>query len=78
MDQTEPTDLATRPIQSWHRPLGRQMSHRLRGRCKVLVAASTFKYTTVFTLVAALYLVMSIPLILLVGWLERRTQGERR
>jgi len=43
-----------------------------------LVAASTFKYTTVFTLVAALYLVMSIPLILLVGWLERRTQGERR
>jgi len=32
----------------------------------------------VFTLVAALYLVMSIPLILLVGWLERRTQGERR
>jgi polar amino acid transport system permease protein len=43
-----------------------------------LIAASTFKYTTVFTLVAALYLVMSIPLILLVGWLERRTQGERR
>jgi polar amino acid transport system permease protein len=43
-----------------------------------LIAASTFKYTTVFTLVAALYLVMSIPLILLVGWLERRMQGERR
>jgi len=43
-----------------------------------LVAASTFKYTTVFTLVAALYLVMSIPLILLVGWLERRMQGGRR
>ena len=43
-----------------------------------MVAASTFKYTTVFTLVAALYLVMSIPLILLVGWLERRMQGERR
>jgi len=43
-----------------------------------LIAASTFKYTTVFTLVAALCLVMSIPLILLVGWLERRTQGERR
>jgi polar amino acid transport system permease protein len=43
-----------------------------------LIAASTFKYTSVFTLVAALYLVMSIPLILLVGWLERRTQGERR
>jgi polar amino acid transport system permease protein len=43
-----------------------------------LVAASTFKYTTVFTLVAALYLVMSIPLILLVGWLERRMQGDRR
>jgi polar amino acid transport system permease protein len=43
-----------------------------------LVAASTFKYTTVFTLVAALYLIMSIPLILLVGWLERRMQGDRR
>jgi polar amino acid transport system permease protein len=43
-----------------------------------LIASSTFKYTTVFTLVAALYLVMSIPLILLVGWLERRMQGERR
>ena len=43
-----------------------------------LIAASTFKYTTVFTLVAALYLVMSIPLILLVGWLERRMQGDRR
>jgi polar amino acid transport system permease protein len=43
-----------------------------------LIASSTFKYTTVFTLVAVLYLVMSIPLILLVGWLERRMQGERR
>jgi polar amino acid transport system permease protein len=43
-----------------------------------LIASSTFKYTTVFSLVAALYLVMSIPLILLVGWLERRMQGERR
>jgi polar amino acid transport system permease protein len=43
-----------------------------------LIAASTFKYTTVFTLVAVLYLVMSIPLILLVGWLERRMQGDRR
>jgi len=43
-----------------------------------LIASSTFKYTTVFTLVAALYLVMSIPLILLVGWLERRMQGDRR
>src|SRR5215468_10881142 len=29
-----------------------------------LIASSTFKYTSVFTLVAALYLVMSIPLIL--------------
>jgi polar amino acid transport system permease protein len=37
-----------------------------------LIASSTFKNTTVFTLVAALYLVMSLPLIALAGWLERR------
>jgi polar amino acid transport system permease protein len=37
-----------------------------------LIASSTFKNTEVFTLVAALYLAMSIPLIILVGWLERR------
>ena len=37
-----------------------------------LIASSTFKNTTVFTLVALLYLCMSVPLILLVGWLERR------
>jgi polar amino acid transport system permease protein len=37
-----------------------------------LIASSTFKNTEVFTLVALLYLTMSIPLILLVGVLERR------
>jgi polar amino acid transport system permease protein len=37
-----------------------------------LIASSTFKNTTVFTLVAALYLVMSVPLIILAGWLEWR------
>ncbi len=37
-----------------------------------LIASSTFKNMTVFTLVAALYLAMSIPLILMVGWLEKR------
>src|SRR5215470_14742331 len=37
-----------------------------------LIASSTFQNTTVFTLVAALYLVMSIPLIVLASWLERR------
>ena len=37
-----------------------------------LIASSTFKNTTVFTLVAMLYLVMSVPLMLLVSWLERR------
>jgi polar amino acid transport system permease protein len=37
-----------------------------------LIASSTFKNMTVFTLVAALYLTMSIPLIVLVGWLEKR------
>lgn len=37
-----------------------------------MIASSTFKNSTVFTLVALLYLCMSVPLILLVGWLERR------
>jgi polar amino acid transport system permease protein len=37
-----------------------------------LIASSTFQNTTVFTLVAALYLVMSLPLMGLVSWLERR------
>jgi polar amino acid transport system permease protein len=37
-----------------------------------LIASSTFKNTTVFTLVAVLYLVMSVPLMVLVSWLERR------
>ena len=37
-----------------------------------MLAASTFKNSTVFTLVALLYLVMSVPLIVFVGWLERR------
>lgn len=37
-----------------------------------LIASSTFKNTTVFSLVALLYLTMSIPLILLVGHLERK------
>lgn len=37
-----------------------------------MLAASTFKNSTVFTLVAALYLVMSVPLILLVGRLEKK------
>src|SRR6516164_8604273 len=43
-----------------------------------LIASSTFKYTSVLTMVAVLYLVMSIPLILFVGWLERRMQQARR
>ncbi|MFL1461005.1 amino acid ABC transporter permease [Roseococcus sp. DSY-14] len=37
-----------------------------------LIAASTFKNQEVWTLVALLYLCLSIPLILLVSWLERR------
>jgi polar amino acid transport system permease protein len=41
----------------------------LQGR---LIASSTFQNSTVFTLVALLYLTMSIPLIMLVGYLERR------
>lgn len=42
-----------------------------------LIASSTFRNTTVYTLVALLYLCMSIPLILLVSWLERKF-GRRR
>src|SRR5882672_274465 len=37
-----------------------------------LIASATFQNSTVFTLVALLYLVMSVPLIVLVGWLEKR------
>jgi polar amino acid transport system permease protein len=37
-----------------------------------LIASSTFQNTTVFTLVAALYLCMSLPLIWVVGRLEKR------
>src|SRR6201995_5013850 len=42
-----------------------------------LIASSTFKYTSVLTTVAVLYLMMSVPLILFVGWLERRMQRAR-
>ena len=38
-----------------------------------LIASSTFQNTTVFTLVALLYLCMSLPLIYLVSYLEART-----
>jgi len=37
-----------------------------------LIASATFQNSTVFTLVATLYLTMSIPLIILTGWLERK------
>lgn len=37
-----------------------------------LIASATFQNSTVFTLVALLYLTMSIPLILIVGHLEKR------
>lgn len=43
-----------------------------------LIASSTFQNTTVFTLVAALYLVMCIPLFLLVGQLEKRLGSGRK
>src|SRR5258708_33352316 len=41
-----------------------------------LIASSTFKNTSVFTLVALMYLTMSIPLILLVRHLEKRAGPE--
>src|SRR5207237_591949 len=37
-----------------------------------LIASATFQNSTVFTLVALLYLTMSIPLIIIVGSLEKR------
>jgi polar amino acid transport system permease protein len=37
-----------------------------------LVAASSFKSATVFTLVALMYLCLSLPLMALAGWLERK------
>lgn len=43
-----------------------------------LIAASTFKNTTVFSLVAVFYLLMCIPLILLVSRLEKANSGGRR
>lgn len=43
-----------------------------------LIAASTFKNTTVFSLVAVFYLVMCIPLILLVARLEKSNGSKRR
>jgi polar amino acid transport system permease protein len=43
-----------------------------------LIASSTFKYTSILSMVAVLYLVMSVPLILFVGWLERRMQQARK
>jgi polar amino acid transport system permease protein len=42
-----------------------------------LIASSTFKNTSVFTMVALLYLCMSIPLMLAVGQLER-AMGRKR
>src|ERR1700759_1062238 len=40
-----------------------------------LIASSTFKNTSVFTLVALMYLTMSIPLILLVRHFEKKSQN---
>src|SRR5215831_598780 len=37
-----------------------------------LIASATFQNSTVFTLVALLYLTMSIPLIVFTGWLEKK------
>src|SRR6195256_223975 len=38
-----------------------------------LIASATFQNSTVFTLVALLYLCMSLPLMAMVTWLERRS-----
>ena len=43
-----------------------------------LIASSTFQNTTVFTMVAVLYLCMSLPLMYLVSFLEKRAAQGRR
>jgi len=43
-----------------------------------LIASSTFKNTSVFTLVALMYLCMSLPLMALVGQLEKRAAKAKR
>lgn len=42
-----------------------------------LLAAATFDNTTIFTLVALMYLAMSLPLTALNGWLEKRMRQSR-
>lgn len=42
-----------------------------------LIASATFKSSTIFTLVAVMYLAMSLPMMYAIGHLERRT-GARR
>lgn len=37
-----------------------------------LIASSTFKSATIFTLVALMYLAMSLPMMYFIGKLERR------
>jgi polar amino acid transport system permease protein len=43
-----------------------------------LIAASTFKNTSVFTMVALMYLCMCLPLMYLVGQLEKHSATQRR
>ena len=43
-----------------------------------LIASATFKNTSVFSMVAILYLCMSLPLMYLVSWLEKRYSTGRR
>lgn len=43
-----------------------------------LIASSSFKNATVFTLVALLYLCLSLPLMALVSWLERKYQKAKK
>ena len=42
-----------------------------------LLASSTFENTTIFTLVALIYLAMSLPLTAFNSWLERRMRQAR-
>lgn len=42
-----------------------------------LIASATFKSSTIFTLVAVMYLTMSLPMMYAIGRLERRTGAQR-
>ena len=66
---TDVLDLQVMHVQHIRKLAYQRAELSLQGK---LIASSSFKNLTVFSLVALLYLTMSVPLIFLVGRLERR------